>query len=256
MTHRWRLSALVFGVGVTLLATSSLTSCSRPGPPSRPSPSGLVNPRGLNFGPDGALYVAEAGSGGSGPCILGSDGLTNATDDRRVTKIVLGGPPGVVTDRSVDQLAVNGPVGAGIAPGRTTSTFKGSVMDTSRSALGADPGQAAGLRRSRRSVVNSAGLIRFQPNGKWSFEEILRPSRTSRTPTASTSGLQSLRPARRARPHHLHGRRRQFAQRRRGQWFDLEPGRVSHAAQRRFHPSRQFRPRSPWAPTETCTSDS
>jgi len=30
---------------------------------------GLDNPRGIGFGPDGALYVAESGSGGSGPCI-------------------------------------------------------------------------------------------------------------------------------------------------------------------------------------------
>jgi hypothetical protein len=29
----------------------------------------LDNPRGLAFGDDGALYVAEAGSGGSGPCL-------------------------------------------------------------------------------------------------------------------------------------------------------------------------------------------
>jgi hypothetical protein len=30
--------------------------------------SGLDNPRGLTFGKDGALYVAEAGRGGDGPC--------------------------------------------------------------------------------------------------------------------------------------------------------------------------------------------
>ena len=32
---------------------------------------GLDNPRGIGFGPDGALYVAESGSGGPGPCVAG-----------------------------------------------------------------------------------------------------------------------------------------------------------------------------------------
>ena len=36
--------------------------------------TGLNNPRGLNFGADGALYVAEAGSGGVGPCGPGPEG--------------------------------------------------------------------------------------------------------------------------------------------------------------------------------------
>lgn len=36
--------------------------------------SGLDNPRGLAFGPEGALYVAEAGRGGSSPCITGPVG--------------------------------------------------------------------------------------------------------------------------------------------------------------------------------------
>jgi hypothetical protein len=31
--------------------------------------SNLNNPRGLAIGPDGAIYVAEAGKGGSGPCV-------------------------------------------------------------------------------------------------------------------------------------------------------------------------------------------
>ena len=30
---------------------------------------GLDNPRGLAIGPEGGLYVTEAGRGGSGPCL-------------------------------------------------------------------------------------------------------------------------------------------------------------------------------------------
>ncbi|MDJ0527336.1 MAG: ScyD/ScyE family protein, partial [Microcystis sp. M49629_WE12] len=32
--------------------------------------SGLNNPRGMTFGPDGQLYIAQAGRGGNGTCIL------------------------------------------------------------------------------------------------------------------------------------------------------------------------------------------
>lgn len=32
--------------------------------------SGLDNPRGLAFGPEGALYVVEAGRGGNGPSVF------------------------------------------------------------------------------------------------------------------------------------------------------------------------------------------
>src|ERR1043166_8121120 len=32
--------------------------------------TGLVNPRGLAIGPEGAIYVVEAGHGGTGPCAV------------------------------------------------------------------------------------------------------------------------------------------------------------------------------------------
>src|ERR671935_2431199 len=70
-------------------AALSLAACDQPTTPtaaSAPSPrapratltaadgevvmSELHNPRGLTFGPDGALYVAEAGTGGAGPCLI------------------------------------------------------------------------------------------------------------------------------------------------------------------------------------------
>ena len=36
--------------------------------------SGLDNPRDLDFAPNGALYIAEAGRGGNGPTIPGGGG--------------------------------------------------------------------------------------------------------------------------------------------------------------------------------------
>ncbi len=51
-------------------------AASGPPPPVRATvlATGLDNPRGLAFGPDGALFVAEAGSAGDGPCIEGPEG--------------------------------------------------------------------------------------------------------------------------------------------------------------------------------------
>jgi hypothetical protein len=50
--------------------------------------SGLDSPRGLAFGRNGALYVAEAGRGGAGPCFPGPEGgNVCAGDSGAVTRI-------------------------------------------------------------------------------------------------------------------------------------------------------------------------
>jgi hypothetical protein len=67
--------------------------------------SGLVTPRGLAFGPDGGLYVAEAGSGGDGPGIVlgsGNEAFLGATSGLSrllggVQERVLDGLPSVAT---------------------------------------------------------------------------------------------------------------------------------------------------------------
>ena len=86
--------------------------------------SGLNNPRGLSFSADGSLYVAEAGRGGSGPCVddpastsdrcYGASGAILRIDLRKGTqeRVVTGLP----------SLAVNG----GSATGPHDISFQGN----------------------------------------------------------------------------------------------------------------------------------
>jgi hypothetical protein len=55
-------------LAITLAVLSSCVAVASAGAATvTPVMTGLDNPRGLDFGPDGALYVAEAGRGGAGP---------------------------------------------------------------------------------------------------------------------------------------------------------------------------------------------
>jgi hypothetical protein len=81
---------------------------------------GLNNPRGIGIGPDGALYVAESGSGGAGPCIPSAEGgetcfgrsgsVTRIT--RHSQRRVLTGLPSVAEEGGV---AAAGPVDLGFS---------------------------------------------------------------------------------------------------------------------------------------------
>jgi sugar lactone lactonase YvrE len=82
---------------------------------------GLDNPRGIGFGPDGALYVAESGAGGPGPCVEGgpegSDtcfGRTGAVTriTRRSQHRVLSGLPSIAEPSGA---AATGPVDLGFS---------------------------------------------------------------------------------------------------------------------------------------------
>jgi hypothetical protein len=82
--------------------------------------TGLNNPRGIGFGPDGALYVAESGAGGAGPCISSPEGgeacfgrsgsVTRIT--RHSQRRVLTGLPSVAAP---DGTAAAGPVDLGFS---------------------------------------------------------------------------------------------------------------------------------------------
>jgi hypothetical protein len=87
--------------------------------------SGLDNPRGLALGPDGGIYVAEAGTGGAGPCQIGSTnqsrcyGLTGA-----ISRFLNG-----VQQRVVTELPSHAPAGSSNeALGPHDVGFQGSTM--------------------------------------------------------------------------------------------------------------------------------
>src|SRR5436305_9502010 len=64
------ISAIV-GMGVAFAAPATGVGAQGPFPVVA---SNLDNPRGLAFGADGALYVAEGGTGGNGTCVKGPEG--------------------------------------------------------------------------------------------------------------------------------------------------------------------------------------
>ena len=54
-------------LGAAIVVSAALLAGSASAATVTPVMTGLDNPRGLDFGPDGALYVAESGRGGPGP---------------------------------------------------------------------------------------------------------------------------------------------------------------------------------------------
>ena len=91
--------------------------------------SGLDNPRGLDVGANGAVYVAEAGRGGDGPCIQGAEGEVCYGPTGAITRIydghqerILEGLPSLALDGGLNALgphdiAVSSPYRAHVAIG-------------------------------------------------------------------------------------------------------------------------------------------
>lgn len=127
--------------------------------------SGLSSPRGLKFGPDGALYVAEGGAGGSGTTtaaqcqqVPGPVGpYSGSPTGGRITKIDRYGQKSVVTDTfpSSQTQPMPGPLISGVAD----VAFIGDQLY----ALLAGAGCSHGVPDTTN------GIAKVNPNGTWSM---------------------------------------------------------------------------------------
>src|SRR5687768_7601077 len=127
--------------------------------------TGLDNPRGLAFGPEGALYIAEAGSGGAGPCAPGPQGIRCYGATGAITRYVprTGSIERVVT--GLPSLATNGAFATG--PHHVSLQGRGNLFFTI--GFGGDP-------RNREAQLGAVGrrfarLGRATPNGAWRLLE-------------------------------------------------------------------------------------
>lgn len=128
--------------------------------------SGLDNPRGLNFGPDGALYVVEAGRGGASSLCLPDPGLPPGV-------LRCYGPSGAVTRITgvgVQQRVVTGLPSLAQVSGEQATGPHDIDFGLGRAwitiGLGADPAvrgpfEAAGIRLG--------SLVRVLPTGQWDY---------------------------------------------------------------------------------------
>jgi hypothetical protein len=130
---------------------------------------GLDNPRGIGFGPDGALYVAESGSGGAGPCIpAGPEGAESCFGPTgAVTRItrhsqhrVLSGLPSVAEEGGV---AATGPVDLGFS-GKAGYLLLGNILDPQTRALFGPGARRLGklLKVDLRGIRSVADFPRFE----------------------------------------------------------------------------------------------
>ena len=150
---------------------------------------GLDKPRGLAFGPEGALYIAQAGRGGDGACGPGPEGIrcygeTGAIsryDPRRgnVTDVVTGLPSLATEDGQMFAIGPNDFRCTGAATCIHDRLWRGSH---------AARGRSSGL--TARSWPTSDGQLRMAAGGCSSHRASPKPTTTrrgtksTRTPTA------------------------------------------------------------------------
>lgn len=121
--------------------------------------SNLDNPRGLAFGPEGALYVVEAGRGGTGPCTTLRGVLRCYGASGAITRLWHG-----TQQRVVEGLPSYADPAFAEVTGAHDIAFVGRGNASVSVGFGADPAERAGFGEVGALF---GSLLRVTPDGAW-----------------------------------------------------------------------------------------
>lgn len=159
-----------------------------------PIASGLHNPRGLNFAPDGSLYVAEAGGPGaaSGNCgLMGDNSVKCSANTGSITRInlatgtatrVLEGLPSLISEDG----SANG------ATGVHDISFNGLGNGYFSIGLGTNPNNREPYFDD--AALNYGRLARFNPSGKFKFTDDLSGYEADNNPDQAAAPVPDSNP--------------------------------------------------------------
>ena len=157
------LAVLALAVGAPVAAAQSYTK------PPVVVADGLNNPRGMAFGPDASLYVAEAGTGGSncikgGPCVGSTGSIARIAPDGTFSRLATGLLSGAEKDGTfavgADDVSVD-------ANGRIFTIISSAGKQL-------PPGLTASQRRQSGRVLRIYTTGRYSPLGRVDQVEYLR----------------------------------------------------------------------------------
>ena len=175
--------ALIAATVAVLIAENPVETVSAAGPlanfqSTEVIAAGLNNPRGLNFGPEGALYVAEAGSGGPGLCAEGPEGLRCYGTTASITRIELRGGAITRVATGLPSLAV---ADGSFAIGAHDISFQGRGNAAMTIGFGGDP--ASRTVDFGPEGASLAHLARMNASGNWNLQQDLGAYEAEVNPT-------------------------------------------------------------------------
>lgn len=168
MEHRRRSRALVAATLAAMLAAALVPGIAAAESKVTVVASGLNNPRGVAIGPSGRIYVVEAGTGGTGPCITGAEGEKVCLGDTgaiarvrkgKVTRVVTGLP------------SLAGPDGSGATgPHKLSFGAYGAYLTIG---LGGAPAARATLGKQGR-LLGTLARVNLRHDRAWKLADLAR----------------------------------------------------------------------------------